>query len=178
MELRLSVPFPLTRTSLTALSNIYLLLSVFVIQAYATERPDKLITHHSDDREHDSHDTRHNNDQTHHSDLIRVEEQVEISRVEPLLLSSQSKHNNLERRSLDSYYYYYDGEEDDFSPSARFESTKQSPSIHNSHTSGHGHQRQEQRYSHFRPGRNQSPRLVQSVIIFSVIICGAAQRAH
>ena len=136
MELRLSVPFPVTRTSLTALSNIYLLLSVFVIQAYATERPDKLITHHSDDREHDSHDTRHNNDQTHHSDLIRV--------------SPQSK---LERRSLDSYYYY---EEDDFSPSVRFESTKQRPLVHNSHTSGHG-----QRYSDFRPGRNQSPRLVR-----------------
>jgi len=126
MELRMSLPFPVTRSTVTALSNIYLLLSVFVIQAIATERPDKLISHHT-------------NDSDHHSDLMRV--------------SSQSKHDNLERRSLDSYYYY---EDDNFSPSVRFESEKQRPSVHNSHTSGH--QRPAQRYSDFRPGRNQSPR--------------------
>ena len=133
MELRMSLPFPVTRSTVTALSNIYLLLSVFVIQAIATERPDKLISHHT-------------NDSDHHSDLMRV--------------SSQSKHDNLERRSLDSYYYY---EDDNFSPSVRFESEKQRPSVHNSHTSGHG-----QRYGDFRPGRNQSPRLVRVLYLLQV----------
>ena len=131
MELRMSLP--VSRNTVTALSNIYLLLSVFVIQAIATERPDKLISHHSGDSD---------NDSDHHSD--------------PMKITLQSKHDNLERRSLDSYYYY---EDDDFSPSVRFESERQRPLVHNSHTSGHGHQRQEPRYGDFRPGRNQSPRL-------------------
>ena len=101
-------------TTLTAVTNIYLLLSLTIVQVYATNKPHQ-VAYASD-----------NADDTVNSDdnIIKVGDIIEIATVEeiaPQIMFSESDH--LRKRSVDSDYYYED--EAFFRPSVKFESFKE-----------------------------------------------------
>ena len=147
MELK----FPLPRvTTITAVTNIYLLLSLTAVQVYATHKPEQVT---SSDNHQDQGDT----DQ---SDITKVGDIVEVAQVREIPENYILSFSKLGKRSLDSYYYYDD--EDFFRPSVKFESNKELPSLKkSSFANSHGY-RDRQRHSnaHAQPNRNNSPRLV------------------
>ena len=102
-------------TTLTAVTNIYLLLSLTVIQVYATNKP-----HQVGSARDNADDGSVNSD----GNIIKVGDIIEIATVEeiaPQIVFSDSDH--LRKRSVDSDYYYED--EAFFRPSVKFESFKE-----------------------------------------------------
>ena len=101
-------------TTITALTNIYLLLSITVLQVYAANKPHQ-ITRDNTDNDHSDGD----------GDIVKVGDIIEIATVEEIhpdkIVFTQSNH--LTKRSLDRDYYYDD--EELFRPSIQFESHKE-----------------------------------------------------
>ena len=101
-------------TTLTAVTNIYLLLSLTIIQVYATNKPQQVGAGRDK-----AEDTLNSDD-----NIIKVGDIIEIATVEeiaPQTIFSDSDH--LRKRSLDSDYYYED--EAFFRPSVQFESFRE-----------------------------------------------------
>ena len=140
---RMELQVPVSRRTVTAATNIYLLLSLLLIQAVGAERPRQLPDTSRASETNETRETRETRAAVRHA------------------------------RSLDSYYYYDTelGPDQGFRPSVKFESRKEAPVLTNSHSSiltnshssGHRGERHD-RHGHFRPERNNNvPRLVRQL---------------
>ena len=148
--LTMELKFPLPQvTTITAVTNIYLLLSLTAVQVFATHKPAQVTSS-------DNHQDQGDVDQ---SDIAKVGDVVEVAQVREIPENYILSFSKLNKRSLDSYYYDYD-DDDFFRPSVKFESSKESPKK-SSFANSHGY-RDRQRHSnaHGQPTRNNSPRLV------------------
>ena len=133
---------PVSRRTVTAATNIYLLLSLLLIQAVGAERPRQLPA--SETRE-----TRETNETRETRAAVRHARSLDSY-----------------------YYYDTElGPDQGFRPSVKFESRKEAPVLTNSHSSiltnshssGHRSERYD-RHGHFRPERNNNvPRLVRQL---------------
>ena len=138
MELKV----PVSWRTVTAATNIYLLLSLLLIQAVGAERPRQLPA--SETRE-----TRETNETRETRAAVRHARSLDSY-----------------------YYYDTElGPDQGFRPSVKFESRKEAPVLTNSHSSiltnshssGHRGERHD-RHGHFRPERNNNvPRLVRQL---------------
>jgi len=120
-------------TSVTAVFNIYLILSICMVQVYATKKPvdSKKLYNESDEQSESENVMRTMRSNPRVKTLLSVNDMIEVARVEEIedkLVNSnhnndQTQQSKISNRALD----IYEEEEEFFRPSVRFESSGQQP---------------------------------------------------